>query len=205
VPSVGPARVPASREKSEGEAGDRGSADPAARGASSPAPIGKGEGPPASASPNWPKLIGEIRDALPFGPEKIQAVISAGLPKYDNKTTYGVLITNEGDIVSLESGEKDPRYSNYPPSSHVEGKAAIWIGGHGSTGGVVYHNNTDGTCGLCNSQVRTLLPPKKELFVVPPADAVAKKRGAIAYPKPYVGDDAIPKPPKQSDFFWKWP
>jgi hypothetical protein len=96
VPSVGPARVPASGEKSEGEVGDRGSADPAARGVSSPAPIGQGDGPPASAFPNWPKLVGEIKDALPFGPEKIQAVISAGLPKYDNETTYGVLITNEG-------------------------------------------------------------------------------------------------------------
>jgi SCP1.201-like deaminase len=107
--------------------------------------------------------------------------------------------------VPLQSGEKDLRYSNYPPSGHVEGKAAIWIGDHGSTGGVVYHNNTDGICGFCNSQVKTLSPLKKKLLVVPPTDAVAKKRGATAYPTPHVGDDAIPRPPKQYDFFLNWP
>jgi hypothetical protein len=47
--------------------------------------------------------------------ERVRAVISAGLPKFDKKTTYGVLITNEGDVVPLQSGDADPRYSNYPP------------------------------------------------------------------------------------------
>jgi hypothetical protein len=46
---------------------------------------------------------------------------------------------------------------------------------NGSTGGVLYHNNTDGTCGWCNSQIERLLPKDAELLVIPPADAVAKK------------------------------
>src|SRR5947209_1907618 len=115
---------------------------------------------------------------------------------------HGVVITNEGDIVPLQSGGADPRYRNYRSAGHVEGKAAIWIRDNGSSGGVVYHNNTDGTCGYCNSQIGRLLPHKKQLLVMPPADAVATKRRATAYPTPHVGDDTDPKPPKPSNYLW---
>jgi hypothetical protein len=70
---------------------------------------------------------------------------------------------------------------------------------------VLYHNNTDGACGWCNSQIERLLPKDAELLVIPPADAVAKKRGATQDPTPYKGDDIMPKPPQQYDFFRKQP
>ena len=203
-PPIGPARVLASAEASESEASNRGGADPAARGVPSPPPVELGKGPPASAPPNWPKLIGDIKDALPSGPERVRAVISEGLPKYDKKTTYGVLITNEGDVVPLQSADAIPLYKKYIPASHVEGKAAIWLGDYGSSGGAVYHNNTDGTCGWCNSMLRTLLPNKVNLKVFPPQDAVAKDSWARQNPTEYEGNAAIPKPPPsdpQGDLF----
>jgi hypothetical protein len=156
---------------------------------------------PTSSRPDWQKLTEEIKDALSAGPERLQSAISAALPKYDGKTTYGVLIANEGDVVPLQSADASPLYSNYVPASHVEGKAAIWIREHGSTGGVVYHNNTDGTCGWCNSQLKRLLLQKARLFVIPPADAVAKRRGATQDPTRYEGDDTMPKLPPQYDLF----
>jgi hypothetical protein len=160
---------------------------------------------PAASTPDWQKLTADIKDALGAGPERLQATISAGLPKYDGKTTYGVLVTNEGHIVPLQSADASPLYSNYIPAAHVEGKAAIWIREHDSTGGMLYHNNTDGTCGYCNSQIKRLLPKDTRLLVIPPADAVAKKRGATQVPTPYEGDDTAPKLPPQYDFFRKQP
>jgi hypothetical protein len=58
---------------------------------------------------------------------------------------------------------------------------------NGSTGGVLYHNNTDGTCGWCNSQIERLLPKDAELLVIPPADAVAKKTRSNARSNPLQG------------------
>jgi hypothetical protein len=186
--------------KLEGEASNRAGAGSAARAVSSP--IGKGDGPPASARPDWQKLIPEIEHARDAGGGRLPAVISAGLPKFDGTTTYGVLISNEGEIVPLQSSDRNPRYSNYPPAGHVEGKAAIWIREHGSTGGVVYHNNTDGTCGRCNSQLERLLPEDVRVWIVPPAEAVAKNRWARQALTDYVGDNALPKPAPRG---WKHP
>src|SRR5580692_669781 len=90
------------------------------------------------------------------------------------------------------------------PAGHVEGKAAVWIREHGSTGGVVYHNNTDGTCGPCDSQIETLLPNKATLSVFPPPDAIAKNPSWRQGPTEYEGNDNPPKPPRPSpqlDFF----
>jgi len=137
--------------------------------------------------------------------ERLHAAISAGLPKYDGKTTYGVLITNEGNAVPLQSGQASPLYSNYPPASHVEGKAAIWIRENGSAGGVLYHNNTGGTCGFCNSQIRTLLPEGARLRVVPPGNAAAKNSRANESPTDYTGNGAMPNPPAQHDLFGRQP
>jgi hypothetical protein len=74
-----------------------------------------------------------------------------------------------------------------------------------SSGGTIYHNNTDGTCGFCNSQVETLLPNNAILFGVPPFDAIAKKRGATQDPIPYIGNSAMPKLPPQYDLFGRLP
>jgi hypothetical protein len=202
---IAPAPTVAPAGQSEGDAGNRGGACAAPRSASSPAPIGKGGRSQTSSGPDWPKLIGEIKDALSAGPEKLQAVISAGLPKYqEGEPTYGVLVTNEGDVVLLQSAKRNPLYRNYVPSGHVEGKAALWIREHGSSGGVVYHNNTDGTCGFCNSQLETLLPKDAVLWVFPPQDAVAKDPWARQGPTEYEGNAAVPEPPApnpQPDLF----
>jgi hypothetical protein len=71
------------------------------------------------------------------------------LPAFNGVNTEGVLITNEGQVIPLRSGNANPIYANYPAASHVEGKAATWIRENGSTGGIVYQNNPNGTCGFC--------------------------------------------------------
>jgi SCP1.201-like deaminase len=104
-----------------------------------------------------------------------------------------------------QSSERSPLYSNYVPAGHVEGKAALWMREHGSSGGVVYHNNTDGTCGFCNAQIGTLLPNGVRQWVVPPADAIAKNpqaRQGLTY---HVGNSEVPKLPPQYNFFWSPP
>jgi hypothetical protein len=116
------------------------------------------------------------------------------LPAFNGETTQGVLVTNEGQIVPLESGNTNPIYGNYASAGHVEGKAAIWIRENGSTGGTVYHNNLNGTCGFCNSQIPTLLPEGSTLQVVPPEGAVANNPWAQAGPTNYVGNSSVPKP-----------
>lgn len=118
---------------------------------------------------------------------------------------HGVLITNEGDIVRLQSAGPSSLYSNYIPASHVEGKAAIWIREHGSTGGVLYHNNTGGICGFCDSQIETLLPKDAKLPIIPPADAVANKHGAKQDPTSYKGNNEMPQLPRQYDLFRRQP
>jgi hypothetical protein len=203
--TIGPPPADAPTEGSEDDAGNRGGPGAGPEHLSSPPPIGDQARSPTPSEPDWQKLTEEINDALNSDPERLQAVISARLPKYDNKITYGVLITNEGEIVPLKSANADPLYDNYIPAGHVEGKAAVSIREHGSTGGVLYHNNTDGICGYCNSQVETLLPKGAELLVIPPADAVAKKRGAKQDPTPYVGNNEIPKLPRQYDLFRRQP
>ncbi|WP_211232061.1 DddA-like double-stranded DNA deaminase toxin, partial [Pseudoduganella violaceinigra] len=116
------------------------------------------------------------------------------LPEYDGKTTHGVLVTNEGKVIQLRSGGKEEPYTGYKAvsASHVEGKAAIWIRENGSSGGTVYHNNTTGTCGYCNSQVKALLPEGVELKIVPPTNAVAKNAQARAVPTINVGNGTQP-------------
>jgi hypothetical protein len=126
------------------------------------------------------------------------------LPKFDGETTYGVLITKEGNVVPLGSG-RPGRFWNYPSAKHVEGKAAIWIRDNNSLGGAVFHNNTDGTCGFCNTQIGRLLPKDARLDVVSPSDAVAKNSMAKTGVAEYQGDETLPKLPppiKQYEMFW---
>jgi hypothetical protein len=177
-------------------------------GASSPAPSGAVGGAVTPPDSNWRQLVQNIegiKDAWAQGGGKLPQAISAALPKYDGKTTYGILITNEGDVVPLQSGGATPLFDNYSSASHVEGKAAIWIRDHGSTGGVVYHNNTDGTCGYCVSHVPTLLPEGARLSIVPPPDAVPKNSRYKASPIDRVGNEKRPNPPAQGDFFARQP
>ena len=115
------------------------------------------------------------------------------LPEYDGETTHGILITNEGSIYPLRSGDPDPLYANHPAAKHVEGKAAIIIRETGSSGGIVYHNNSEGTCGFCNSQIKNLLPEGATLVVVPPKNAVPIKQRADARPRPHIGNSQLPK------------
>jgi hypothetical protein len=110
------------------------------------------------------------------------------LPEFDGKTTHGLLITNEGNVEELKSGAPDPRYANYEAAGHVEGMAAIRIRELGSSGGVVFHNNTDGTCWYCQSHIGTLLPEGATLLSIPPKGAVAKNLKAQPRPRPHVGN-----------------
>jgi len=126
--------------------------------------------------------------------EKLAPIFRDALPKYGNKT-YGILVTNEGDVVRFTNGGRDPRYANYETAAHVEGKAAIWMRDHGSAGGVVYHNYPYGTCWTCNSHLETLLPDGVTLWVFPPENAAPKDQYWIAEPKPYVGNSETPKAP----------
>jgi hypothetical protein len=200
-----PVQIPFPWFLPESDTGSRGGAGSTPQGGSSPAPTVEGGRTSISSEPDWAKLTEQIRDALSQGPEGLQAVISAGLPKYDNETTYGVLITNEGEIVPLKSGNPSSFYENYTSAGHVEGKGAIWIREHGSTAGVLYHNNTGGICGYCDDHIETLLPKDAELLVIPPADAVAKKQGAVVDPTAYKGNSEMPKLPRQYDLFRNQP
>jgi SCP1.201-like deaminase len=132
-----------------------------------------------------------------------EGLASPWLPKFDGETTYGVLITKEGKVVPLRSGQPD-RFWNYPSGKHVEGKAAVWLRDNSSLGGVVYHNNTTGTCGFCNTQIPKLLPKDARLDVVSPGGAIAKNPQAKTGITEYLGDKTLPKLPtpiKQYDMF----
>jgi SCP1.201-like deaminase len=118
------------------------------------------------------------------------------LPEYTGPTS-GVLFTNEGRIVRLRSGAPDPAYRNYVSAKHAEGKAALWLRENDSSGGVLFHNHPEGTCGFCDLQARTLLPKNATLRVVPRADAVASDEMAKTQITNYMGDAKIPKPPKE--------
>jgi hypothetical protein len=128
------------------------------------------------------------------------------LPKYDG-TTSGVLITNEGQTVPLQSGEADPAYRKYPAARHAEGKAAIWIRQNGSSGGVVYHNNPEGTCQLCRTNLPTLLPKDSVLTVVPPPDAKPPDETWIGTIKSFLGNNSVPTPVEEErdDNLQLWP
>ncbi|MCL2136868.1 MAG: T7SS effector LXG polymorphic toxin [Coriobacteriia bacterium] len=115
------------------------------------------------------------------------------LPEFDGKTTYGELRTPDGKSIPLQSGDPDPQYSNYVSSSHVEGKAAQYMRENGIEQATVYHNNANGTCGYCDKMLPTLLPDGSELTVIPPASAVPNNPQAVAAPKTYTGNSAVPK------------
>ena len=147
----------------------------------------------------------ETREPIPTGvPEAPVQPVETGpspapraptrpaLPAYDGKITHGILITNEGDTVYFTSGDTDPLYKNYPNAGHVEGKAALYIRTNNSTGGVLFHNNIDGTCSYCDTMTETLLPEEAQLDVYPPENAMAKKRGAQASPTSYKGNNKTP-------------
>ena len=121
---------------------------------------------------------------------------SINLPEYDGKTTYGVLILDDGTQVPFSSGNANPNYKNYIPASHVEGKSAIYMLENGINNGTVFHNNTDGTCPYCDKMLPTLLEEGSRLTVVPPANANAPKPSWVDTVKTYIGNDKIPKKPK---------
>jgi nucleic acid/nucleotide deaminase of polymorphic system toxin len=114
----------------------------------------------------------------------------AVLLPYDGATTEGWLVTNEGDIVPLKSG--DSQLPNYASAGHVEGKAALEIRAGESSGGTVWHNNPNGTCNYCNAQIPTLLPEGSTLTVVPPESASAPSRYWFDQPTYYTGNARTP-------------
>ena len=115
------------------------------------------------------------------------------LPEYDGKTTHGILVLDDGTQIKLVSGNGDPRYTNYRNNGHVEQKAALYMRENNISNATVYHNNTNGTCGYCNTMTATFLPEGATLTVVPPKNAVANNSRAIAYVKTYTGTSNDPK------------
>ena len=120
-------------------------------------------------------------------------ISSPTLPAYDKNKTEGVLyyIDKKGEIQAKEfsSGGKTD-FPNYANSNHVEGKSALFMRDNAVREAVVFHNNTDGTCSFCVAMTETLLPKGT---VVPPENAVAKKRGYIDVPKTFIGNENEPK------------
>ncbi|MGD9155141.1 MAG: DUF4157 domain-containing protein [Bacillota bacterium] len=123
----------------------------------------------------------------------VESSASYGLPRYDCKTTHGVLVTSNGERIPFSSGNANPKYSNYISASHVEGKSAIYMRENGIKKGTVYHNNTDGTCPYCDKMLQTLLEKDSVLEVIPPKGAKAPKPSWVDKPKIYVGNEKVPK------------
>ena len=118
------------------------------------------------------------------------------LPKYDGKTTEGVMVTPDGKQISFKSGNSStPSYPQYKAqsASHVEGKAALYMRENGINEATVFHNNPNGTCGFCDRQVPALLPKGAKLTVVPPSNSVANNVRAIPVPKTYIGNSTVTK------------
>ncbi len=119
--------------------------------------------------------------------------ISINLPEYDGKTTHGVMVLDDGTQIPLSSGNGDPRYINYRNNGHVEQKAALYMRENNIYDVTVYQNNTNGTCGYCNTMLATFLPEGATLTVVPPKNAVANNSKAIHYVKIFIGSPNDPK------------
>ena len=115
------------------------------------------------------------------------------LPEYDGTTTHGVLVLDDGTQIGFTSGNGDPRYTNYRNNGHVEQKSALYMRENNISNATVYHNNTNGTCGYCNTMTATFLPEGATLTVVPPENAVANNSRAIDYVKTYTGTSNDPK------------
>lgn len=75
----------------------------------------------------------------------------------------------------------------------MEQKAALYMRKNNISDATVYHNNTNGTCGYCNTMTATFLPKGATLTVVPPKNAVANNSRAIDYVKTYTGTSNDPK------------
>ena len=128
-----------------------------------------------------------VGDALESGRKTIS------LPEYDGTTTHGVLVLDDGTQIGFTSGNGDPRYTNYRNNGHVEQKSALYMRENNISNATVYHNNTNGTCGYCNTMTATFLPEGATLTVVPPENAVANNSRAIDYVKTYTGTSNDPK------------
>ncbi len=114
------------------------------------------------------------------------------LPQYDG-TTQGVLLLEDGTQIKFSSGKGNPNYVNYANNGHVEQKAAMYMNENNINNAILYHNNTNGTCGWCNNMTSTFLEEGATLTIVPPENAVANNSRAVIVIKTYTGNDKIPK------------
>lgn len=115
------------------------------------------------------------------------------MPEYDNNTTLGILVLDDGSQIPFSSGNPVPKYKTYVAASHAEGKAAIYMRENGINNGIIFHNNTGGTCPYCNTMLPTLLENESTLTVVPPSNSHAPKPGWVDITKTYIGNANIPK------------
>ena len=121
---------------------------------------------------------------------------AVNLPEYDGKTTYGVLVLEDGEQIPFSSGNANSNFKNYISASYVEGKSAIYMRENNINKGTVFHNNTDGTCPYCDKMLPTLLEEGSSLTVVPPNNASAPKPSWVDNVKTYTRNARVPKEPK---------
>ena len=105
--------------------------------------------------------------------------------------TAGVLDI-DGELTPLTSGRPSP--PNYIASGHVEGQAAMIMRQQQVQSATVYHDNPNGICGYCYSQLPTLLPEGAALDVVPPAGTVPPSNRWHNGGPSFIGNSSEPKP-----------
>ena len=120
---------------------------------------------------------------------------SLELPEYDAKqgVTSGIMELDDGTNIFITSGNKDPRYINYANDGHVEQKAALIMRDNNISNATLRHNNSNGTCGWCNTMTETFLPENATLKVIPPYNAIANNSKSITAQRIYQGNKKTPK------------
>lgn len=165
-----------------------------------PSPTAAVPGAPPSVRTSVPDFakatFAEFNIQRPFPKAPFQAdfyqTLQASLPKFDGRTTSGVLFTDEGAVLRFTSADPVPALDNYPAAGHVEGKSGIYMGASGSSGGIVFHNNPYGTCNMCFTNTPTLLPEGLTLDIVPLPTAKAPSRFWFDYPLTVTGNAKQP-------------
>ncbi len=97
-------------------------------------------------------------------------------------STWGLFVSDQGEIFFLTSGGADPKYS-WPAAGHVEGKAAIYMRENAIKYGAIFHNHPKGTCNICRTNIPNMLLSGSRLRVIPMAwDGTSRKHW---YHKPF--------------------
>lgn len=69
-----------------------------------------------------------------------------------------------------------PGVRKYPVANHVEGQGALFMRENGITEADMFINHPYGMCGMCNSNLPSLLEEGSVMHVMPPSDATSIPR-----------------------------